>query len=407
MGLFRGGTAEQPRVDQDRLSPNKASGTDNGAGLGQPAVPAKRHRRARIDKYFRAMTRHGASDMHFKAGTPAKFRLNGEIVNIDNNPLSNEMIERMVFEIIDERRVQLYREHGSIDFAYQLRTGDRYRLNIFRQRGRTSIAARRVPREIKTFEALHLPESLSRLAQLHQGLVLLAGITGSGKSTTIASLLDEINRTRACHIMTIEDPIEFLFEDKLAFVSQREIGLDVETYEDALKYMMREDPDVVMIGELRDKETYSAALAAAETGHLVFGTIHSSSAANTIARILELFPEDAHSLIRSSLVFNLQAIVCLKLLPGLQPDIPRVPACEIMLTNSSIRKLIADGRDNEIGSVIRSCPHEGMVDFTESIRRLVEDELIAVKTAYAAAPNPDELKMRLKGISVVGGGIIG
>jgi len=353
------------------------------------------------------MTRHGASDMHFKAGTPAKFRLNGEIVNIDNNPLSNETIERMAFEIIDERRIALYREKGSIDFAYQLRTGDRYRLNIFRQRGRTSIAARRVPREIKNFEELHLPPRLSELAKLHQGLVLLAGITGSGKSTTIASLLDEINRKRACHIMTIEDPIEFLFEDKMAFVSQREIGLDVETYDDALKYMMREDPDVVMIGELRDQETYSAALAAAETGHLVFGTIHSSSAANTISRILELFPEDAHPLIRGSLVFNLQAIICLKLLPGLRQDIPRVPACEIMLTNSSIRKLIADARDNEIGSVIRSCQHEGMIDFTESIRRLVDDELIAVKTAYSAAPNPDELKMRLKGISVVGGGIIG
>jgi twitching motility protein PilT len=379
-----------------------ANGTSSDAGAA-----AKRNGHARIDKYFRAMTRYGASDMHFKADSPVKFRMQGEVVNIDSNPLSNETIESLVFEIMDERRIEMYREHGSSDFAYQLRTGDRYRINVFRQRGRTSIAARRVPREIKSFKELNLPESLTKLAELHQGLILLAGITGSGKSTTIASMLEQINLHRACHIMTIEDPIEFLFEDKKAFFSQREIGLDVDNFHDALKYMMREDPDVVMIGELRDQETYEAAISAAETGHLVLGTIHSSSAGNTIGRILELFPEEARPLIRSSLVFNLQAVVCLKLLPGIKPEIPRVPACEIMLCNSSIRKLIADGRDSDIGTVIRSSPHEGMIDFTESIRRLVEAELIAVKTAYAAAPNPDELKMRLKGISVMGGGIIG
>jgi twitching motility protein PilT len=207
--------------------------------------------------------------------------------------------------------------------------------------------------------------------------------------------------------MTLEDPIEFIYEDKKAFVNQREVGLDVQSYHDALKYMMREDPDVVLIGELRDKETYAAALAAAETGHLVFGTIHSASAGATISRILELFPEEARPLIRSSLVFNLQAIISLKLLPGLREDIPRVPAYEIMFANSTIRKLIADGRDNDISAVIRNCSNEGMVDFTESIRQLVEKEWISVKTAYSAAPNPDELKMRLKGISVTGGGIIG
>jgi twitching motility protein PilT len=207
--------------------------------------------------------------------------------------------------------------------------------------------------------------------------------------------------------MTLEDPIEFLFEDKTAFVSQREVGLDVEDYHEGLKYLMREDPDVVLIGELRDQETYHAALSAAETGHVVFGTIHSSSAANTISRILELFPEDARPLIRTSLVFNLQAIVCMKLLPGLRKDMPRVPCCEIMYANSSIRKLIMDGRDNDITAVIRGAAHEGMIDFTESLHRLVQAELISVKTAYSAAPNPDELKMRLKGISVIGGGIIG
>jgi twitching motility protein PilT len=264
-----------------------------------------------------------------------------------------------------------------------------------------------VPKDIKTFKELNLPESLGELCGLHQGLILLAGITGSGKSTTIAAMLEEINRNRACHIMTVEDPIEFLFEDKKAFISQREIGLDVANFHEALKYLMREDPDVVLIGELRDPETYGAALSAAETGHLVFGTIHSASASATIARILELYPEDARGLIRSSLVFTLQAIIGLKLLPGLRPDIPLVPCCEVLICNSTVRKLIADGRDHELNSVIRNSAHEGMIDFTESLRTLVDRELISTKTAYAAAPNPDELKMRLKGISVTSGGIIG
>ena len=372
---------------------------------GNPSV--SRNGSVKLDKYFRSMSKHGASDMHMKADTPVKFRLQGAIRNADANALSNETIEAMAFEIMDERQINIYREKGSIDLAYQLDSGDRYRINVFRQRGRTSIAARRVPREILDFKQLHLPERLADLAHLHQGLILLAGITGSGKSTTIAAMLEEINRTRACHIMTIEDPIEFLFEDKKAFISQREIGLDVESFHEALKCMMREDPDVVLIGELRDQETYSAALSAAETGHLVFGTIHSSSAANTISRILELFPENARDLIRGSLVFNLQAIIGLKLLPGLQPDIPRIPCCELMICNSTVRKLIAEGRDREISVVMRNSAHEGMIDFTDSLRSLVDRELISTKTAYAAAPNPDELKMRLKGISVTGGGIIG
>jgi len=361
----------------------------------------------RIDKYFRGMCKHNASDLHFKAGTPAKFRLKGSIRNVDNNPLSNEEVQSLVFEIMSEQQIVQFREKGSLDFAYQLDTADRFRINVFRQRGLTSVAVRRVPRDILSFRDLHLPESLAELAALHQGLILVTGITGSGKSTTIASILEEINRTRACHIMTLEDPIEFVYEDKKAFINQREIGLDVDNYYDALRYMMREDPDVVLIGELRDKETYGAALAAAETGHLVFGTIHSASAGATISRILELFPEEARALIRSSLVFNLQAIVSLKLLPGIQPGIPRAPAYEIMICNSTVRKLIADGRDNDLSTVIRNSPNEGMIDFTESIRQLVEKEWISVKTAYAAAPNPDELKMRLKGISVTGGGIIG
>ncbi|MCH7703710.1 MAG: PilT/PilU family type 4a pilus ATPase [Planctomycetes bacterium] len=361
----------------------------------------------KIDKYFRAMCKHAASDLHFKAGKAPKLRVKGSLRSIEGKELNNEEIEAMVFEIMTDHHRHRYEEVGSIDLAYQLGDMDRFRINVFRQRGLTSMAARRIPKEILDYKGLHLPESLGKLAMLHQGMVMLAGITGSGKSTTIAAMIEHINRERACHIVTIEDPIEFLFEDKQAFVNQREIGLDVPDFGLALKYLMREDPDVILVGEMRDQETFGAALAAAETGHLVFCTIHASNAASTITRILELFPEDARPLIRTSLVFNLQAIVCLKLLPGLQPDVPRLPCCEIMICNSSIRKLIEEERDKDIPGVIRASYHDGMIDFTESLRRLVDQELISVKTAYAVAPNPDELKMRLKGISVSSGGIIG
>ncbi|MGB0717646.1 MAG: type IV pilus twitching motility protein PilT [Phycisphaerae bacterium] len=365
------------------------------------------HTKKKIDKYFRAMGTYSASDMHMKSDTPCKFRMKGSIRSIDSNPLSHAKIEQMMFELLNDRQIERYKEEGSLDFAYQLGNADRFRINIFQQRGKMSVAARRVPKEILSFDQLHLPSSISSLANLHQGLVLFAGITGSGKSTSIAALLEEINKTRACHMVTVEDPIEFLYEDKKAFINQREIGLDVKNFKDALKYLMRQDPDVILIGELRDEETFSAAVAAAETGHLVFGTIHASSASATIGRILELFPEEARAMIRTSLVFNLQAVVCLKLVPGLKPEVPRLPTCEIMITNSTIRKMIAEERDSEIGAVIRNSYHEGMIDFTESLRQLVDEEFISVKTAYAAAPNPDELKMRLKGISVNSGGIIG
>ncbi|MEK6676232.1 MAG: PilT/PilU family type 4a pilus ATPase [Planctomycetota bacterium] len=375
---------------------------DDGARSSVTVKPS-----VKIDKYFRAMCKHQASDLHLKADSPAKFRLKGAIRNIDSTPIPNDEIEAMMFQIMTETQVAKYQELGSMDFAYQLQEGDRFRINIFRQRGKSSVAARRIQRLIRNFEELNLPPGLAKLTEYHQGLVLLAGITGSGKSTTIAAMLEQINQTRACHIVTLEDPIEFLYDDKKAFVNQREIGLDVDDFHNALKYLMREDPDVILIGELRDEETFGAALAAAETGHLVFGTIHASTASSTIARILELFPEDGRALVRSSLVFNLQAVVCLKLLPGIHPDIPRVPCCEVMICNSTIRKMIGDARDNEISNALRSFHLEGMIDFTESLRRLVEAELISVKTAYTVAPNPDELKMRLKGISVMAGGIIG
>ena len=359
-----------------------------------------------IDKYFRAVVKMQASDLHLKANTMPRIRTAGAVKATNAGILSNEDIERMMFEIMTPLQQQWYKEHGACDFAHDLDGSDRFRINVFRQRSLTSVAARRVTRYVPTFEELHLPMKMKDLCYVHQGMIILAGITGAGKSTSIAAMLQYINHMRPCHIVTIEDPIEYLFEDDKAFINQREIGIDVHGFEDALRYLMREDPDVVLIGEMRDRETFQAAMNAAETGHLVFCTVHSSSTSQTITRILDLFPEEGRELIRQSMSFNLRAIICQKLLPSIKPGVQRVPAVEIMMVNPSIRRLIESHRETEIIDVIRSSYGDGMQDFTEHLRALVEAEFIDHKTAYEAAPNPEELRMRLKGIRTGGGSIL-
>jgi twitching motility protein PilT len=359
-----------------------------------------------INRLFKACTKMGASDLHLKAGQPPSFRLKGDIRKAQEPPLSTEEIEHMVFEVLTETQKQYFVANGAIDFAHQVPGQDRFRVNAFRQRGMTSVAARRVVKDIRDFDQLHVPPVLREISKYHQGLILLAGITGSGKSTTIAAMIDHINKNRMCHIVTIEDPIEYIFEDDKAFINQREIGIDVKDFHSALKYLMREDPDVVLVGEMRDRETFEAAIHAAETGHLCFGTIHASSAAQTLTRILDLFPDHERAQVRQSLVFNLKSIVCQKLLPSIHPERSRVPCCEVMISNAIIRKLITEGRDFEITAVLKASTAEGMQDFTEAIYKLVQEEYLDLKVAVEVAPNPDELKMRLKGIKQKTGGIL-
>jgi twitching motility protein PilT len=263
---------------------------------------------------------------------------------------------------------------------------------------------------VPNFEGLGLPPVMGEIASHDQGIVILAGVTGSGKSTTIASMLQYVNERERCHIITIEDPIEFTFKDDKSIINQREVGIDVIDWDTALKHAVRQDPDIILVGEMRDRETFSAAMHAAETGHLVFGTIHASSAPSTLGRILDLFPRDMHSALRQSLAFNLKAVIAQKLLATTKElaatGQTRIPTVEIMRTNPTVRKLILTEEDNKLGDAIRIGREEGMQDFTESLRQLVVGEKVERATAFEVAPSIETLKMALKGITVAQPGIL-
>jgi len=360
----------------------------------------------RMTELLKASEKFKASDIHLKVGSPPIFRVSGTPQLLNAPPLSGDEVEELAVSLLtDDQKVDL-KKNGAVDISYSVKGVARFRINIYRQRGAISLAARRVQTHIPNFEELHLPPAVAKVAEHYQGLIILSGVTGSGKSTTIAAMIQHINQTRRCHILTVEDPIEYLFKDDKSFINQREIGVDTPGFEIALKHMVREDPDVVLIGEMRDEETFMAGLAAAETGHLVLGTLHSSTAASTFGRILEFFPSDRHDQVRSSMVFNLRAIVCQRLLPSIKEGVPRVPAVEIMLMSPIMRKLIREGEDDRISDVMRASEQEGMQDFNSALTQLVHANMVAPKTAFEYSPNADALRMLLKGIRVGVEGIL-
>ena len=367
----------------------------------------RKEKELEVNKLFRMVMKHEGSDLHLKVGLPPMMRHKGLIRQLAMPAISQEDMERLLEPLMGERLRKIFDDTGGADFAHVIGQDEcRFRVNVFKQRSRWGLVSRRVNTKVPTFAGLGLPESIETLCHWDQGLVILAGITGSGKSTTIASMLDYINERERVHILTIEDPIEFMFTDKKAVVNQREVGLDVCDWHTALKHAVRQDPDIILVGEMRDADTFEAGIHAAETGHLVFGTIHASSAASTISRILDLFPPDLHNAIRQSLGFNLKAVVAQKLLPSIRPGIHRVPTNEIMIVNPTIRDLILKAEDKKLGDAIRIGFLEGMMDFTESLRILVERGDVDRAAALEVAPNPEALKMALKGIKVAAPGIL-
>ena len=372
--------------------------TPEAAPAPVPSLSSAR-KHARINPYLTAVSQVEGSDLHMKADVAPRIRKAAKLRTVNNwPPISNEDMEAMIREILSPEQWHQFMERGAIDIAYAISMSERFRMNIFQQRGQISLAARRINPKIPNYQQLHLPDVFEKIAENEQGLVLVCGITGSGKSTTLAAMIEQINERRACHIVTIEDPIEYLYVDQKAFINQREIGLDVESYDSAIRSLMREDPDVILIGEMRDRNTFQTAIQAAETGHLVFSTIHASSASGALTRILELFPPEMHLNMRQALVANLKAIVYQKLIRSIQPGVDRVPCIEVLLTSPAVRKFIEDGRENELTSVIRAEKAGGMIDFNDMLAELVQKEIVHSKEAYAASPNPDELRMRMRGI---------
>lgn len=365
-----------------------------------------------IDKIFRLAIKHGASDIHLQVGRPPVFRIRGTLRELQMDIIEeSEMIE-LAFPMMDQRNLDIFQRDGGADYAKIVvyEGGNwRFRVNLLTQLGKVGMVARKVEQSIPNFAGLNLPPIMEDLCKFDQGMVLLAGVTGSGKSTTIASMLDWVNANYRKHILTIEDPIEFVYTQNKCLINQREIGIDVVDFHVAMKHAVREDPDIMLVGEMRDRETFETAIHAAETGHLVFGTIHASTAPSTIGRILDLFPQDMHRAIRSSLAFNMKAIVAQKLLPTIlegEDDPKRVPVVEIMTFNPTVRKLILEGGDEKLSTAMRIGRDEGMQMFNDSLFSFIDRDYVSRAAGFEVSPNVEELKMMIKGIEVKAPAII-
>jgi len=381
---------------------------DSGADAQiQRLAPKKKE--LEVDRYFRALVKLEGSDLHMRVGRPPTVRVRNELRPLNRPNIDEEEMVRLLVPMMNERQLRIFDDEGGADFAHTANVDGviwRFRVNLLKQLGQMGMVARRVNNKIPDFKGLFLPPSVETLCFFDQGMILLAGVTGSGKSTTIASMLNFVNQRERVHILTLEDPIEFVFTEDKALINQREIGIDVKDFKIAMKHAVRQDPDIMLVGEMRDEETFMTAIHAAETGHLVFGTIHASTAPSTIGRILDLFPEEMHNAIRSAIAFNMKGIMAQKLLRSIKPGVQRVPTCEIMTFSPMIRKLVLEGDDHKLPDAIRIGAADGMQDFTMSLKQLIDDGLIDRPTAFEVAPNPDALKMALKGINVSQPGIL-
>ncbi len=364
--------------------------------------------RLEIDRLFEALVKFEGSDLHLKVGQPPIIRVKGSLQPLKAPRIDDEQMRRFCLPMLDERRQKILEADCGCDFAHVATIEGvrwRFRVNLLTQQGSLGLVARRVNNSIPNFNGLFLPAEIERLCQFDQGLVLLAGVTGSGKSTTIAAMLQFINQNYRKHILTLEDPIEFVFTEDKCLINQREVGQDVKDFAIGMKHAVREDPDIILVGEMRDEETFMTAIHAAETGHLVFGTIHASSAATTITRILDLFPEEMHGALRSAMAFNMKGIVAQKLIKAEGPKakehkVTRVPVVEMMFFDVMVRKHVLEGNDEQLPEHIRKSHRDGMQDFTMSLKSLIDQDLIERKDALEIAPNREALMMALKGIGV-------
>ncbi len=349
-----------------------------------------------ILQLLQAVVEKGASDLHLTAGTAPLLRIDGSVFPLKLPPLKSVEVKQLIYSILTEEQKIKFEKTNELDFSFGVPNLSRFRGNVFVQRGSTAGVFRRIPHKILTFEDLGLPPIAQDIAKKPRGLVLVTGATGSGKSTTLASLIDKINSEQRVHILTIEDPIEFVHDHKLAIVNQREIGSDTHGFMEALKHALRQDPDVVLIGEMRDEETVSAALTIAETGHLVFGTLHTNSAVSSITRIIDVFPPHQQAQVRVQLSMGLVAILSQQLLPRATGS-GRVLSMEIMVPNAAIRNLIREDRLHQIYSQMQvGQSGSGMQTMNQSLASLVVRQAISLEEAFTSSSDQDELRQILQ-----------
>jgi twitching motility protein PilT len=350
---------------------------------------------AKIDAFFKLMNDQGASDLHLVSGQPPALRIRGDMERIKYKVLENDELKAMLYEIAPEHKVKTFEETGDIDFGYEIPGIARYRANFFMQKYGVAAVFRQIPEHIMSAEELGLPTVVSKLATLPRGLVLVTGPTGSGKSTTLAAIIDVANRNRKDHIITVEDPIEFVHESKGCIVNHREVGLHTKTFSAALKGALREDPDIILVGEMRDLETISLAVEASATGHLVFATLHTTSAPKTVDRVIEVFPASEQAQIRSTLADGIRAVIAQVLFKRIDKK-DRCVALEIMIANPAVRNLIRESKTHQIPSMIQTGRKYGMQLLDDAIMELLDKGWISADEAYTKANDKGKFRPFLR-----------
>jgi len=372
------------------------------ATIQAPPAPAPAQARRRgleeihLDDLLRMVVEKGGSDLHLVVGVPPIIRIDGQLTPTPFERVTPQDSQRMSYDILTDEQIQRFESTLELDFSYSVARVARFRVNLYRDKGSVAGAFRVIPQRIPTIEELQLPRTLLDLTRRPRGLVLVTGPTGSGKSTSLAAMINQINTERAVHILTIEDPIEYLHTHRYSIINQRELGMDTKSFAAALKSALREDPDVILVGEMRDQETMALAVTAAETGHLVFATLHTNSAASTVDRIVDVFPPGQQEQIRVQLSNNLEAILTQQLMPR-AGNPGRICAMEILMATPAIRNLIREGKSHQITSMIQTSGNVGMVTMDQCLRDLYTRGMITLDDAMARAMNPEELKKMIAG----------
>jgi len=397
--LTRGRDEREPQLSQPPYQPPQPPQQPQQPVPHVPRVkpqPPQPLDEAHIDDLLRKVVELNGSDLHMTVGVPPIVRVDGHLDPLKYERMTAQDTQRMCYDILTDEQIQRFESTLELDFSYQVPRVARFRVNIFKERGNLAAALRRIPQQIPSLEELGLPNILREIANRPRGLILVCGPTGSGKSTTLAAMINQINSERSEHILTIEDPIEFVHPHKYSVVAQRELGMDTKSFANALKSALREDPDVILVGEMRDQETMQLAVTAAETGHLVFATLHTNSASQTVDRIVDVFPPGQQEQIRIQLSNNLEAVIVQQLLR--KPNQPgRACALEIMMASPAIRNLIREGKSHQINSMIQISNNQGMQTMDQCLRDLYAKGQISYDDAIARAMQPEELKKMISG----------